>query len=63
MLVICMYDAVNGYQIQRVFIFMRIRKSLCKILINKTFKIVGCVLKIETEESISCNIFFWIHTS
>ena len=40
---VCVYKAVNGYQIQRLYIFLRIRKSSCKVLINKTFKIVGSV--------------------
>ena len=53
-----MYDAVNGYQIQRLFVFLRIRKSLCKILINKTFKIVGSVLKVKKEEKYFFKYFF-----
>ena len=57
---VCMYRAVNGYQIQRLFIFLRIGKSSCKILINKTFKIVGSVLKVEKEEK---HFFFEIFFS
>ena len=53
-----MYDAVNGSQIQRLFIFMRLRKSLCKILRNKTFKIVRSVLKIKKDDKYFMKYFF-----
>ena len=53
-----MYDTVNGYQIQRLFIFMRLRKILCNILRNKTFKIVGSVLKIKKDDKYFMKYFF-----
>ena len=57
---VCVYNAVNGYQIQSLFIFLRIRKSSCKILINKTFKIVGSVWKVEEEEKYFMKYFFLV---
>ena len=42
----------------RLFIFVRIRKSLCKILINKRLKIAGSVLKVEKEEKCFMKYFF-----
>ena len=56
--IVCVYNAVNDYQIQRLFIFLRIRKSSCKFLINKTFKIVGSVWKVEEEEKYFMKHFF-----
>ena len=55
---VCVYNAVIGYQIQRLFIFLRIRKCSCKILINETFKIVGSVWKVEEEEKYFIKYFF-----
>ena len=39
---VCMYHPVNGYQIQRLFIFLRSRKSSCKILVKKTLNRREC---------------------
>ena len=55
---VCVSNAVNGYQIQRLFIFLRIRKSSCKMLINKTFKIIESVWKVEKEEKYLMKYFF-----
>ena len=53
MFIIRLYDAVNGYQIQRLCIFfacLEFEKVNVRILKNKTFKIMGGVLKVEQEE-------------
>ena len=50
---LAIYDAVNGYQIQSFCIFLskwNSKKVLVRFLVNKTFKIVGNVLKVQKEE-------------
>lgn len=46
MLVICLCDALNGYQIHRLCIFF----SVFVFLTIKTFKIVRSVLRVDIEE-------------
>ena len=63
MLVICLYDAVHGYQIQQLFIFLskwNFKKFKYNVLQKKTFKIVGSAAKVENKRSISENIIFQI---
>ena len=65
MLVICLYDAVHGYQIQQLFIFLSKWnfKKFKNIMFykKKTFKIVGSAAKVENERNISENIIFQIY--
>ena len=61
MLIIRLYDVVNGYQIQRLYIFfecVEFEKVYVTILASEIFKIVGGVLNIEPEEKYFIKYFF-----
>ena len=62
MLVIYLYDAVHGYQIQQLFIFLSKWnfKKFKNIMFykKKTFKIVGSAAKVENERNISEKNYF-----
>ena len=53
MLIVCLYDTVSGYQVQRLGILLSkwiSKKVYMRFLLNKLFKIVWSVLKVEKKK-------------
>ena len=51
MLLICLYEAVNGYQIQSARIVFEFKRFYVRFFMNKTLKLAETALKIEKEDN------------